>query len=114
MYIRYYVLPHAPENFSATPEGVLNWTHPLGPLDGYHIQLSIYPDFHSYQQFTVNEWETTYRLSGLQENTHYYVRIAGYRQGQTQQYNGDFACVDFWTPAYFYYIQFNGEPLSKG
>ncbi|MGB9721429.1 MAG: fibronectin type III domain-containing protein [bacterium] len=113
LYIHYYVLPYAPGNFTATQYGWLEWTHPSGPRDGYHIHLSTDPYFSSYQQFTVDKFATFYQLYGLQENTHYYVRIAGYRQGQSGQYNGDFAYTEFWTPAYFYYIYLQGEPISQ-
>lgn len=115
LFLRYYVLPSAPRNFSATSDGYLTWTYPAtGNWDGYHIQLSTHPDFPSYREFTVGKWTTSFTLYGLAENTHYYVRLAGYRQGQSGTYNGDFAYTDFWTPAYFYYIYLQGEPISQG
>ena len=103
IYIRYYQLPLAPGNFNATTDGYLSWSQPTGPRDGYHIHLSTDPNFSSYTLFTRPSASTSFGIpqSYLQENTQYYVRIAGYRQGQQGTYDGDFARTSFHTPVWY-------------
>ena len=49
-------------------------------VTGYQIQYSLYSDFRSYKNVTINNCNnTTTRIAGLNNNTKYYIRIRSYK-----------------------------------